>query len=163
MRSRFFHRLSGGHDRGLLYDIAHEAGRIPIGGVGLHLAGHTGASDHQDLVPRSFITNIKPGDTLRSGVPTLARGIAFGGDVGVARVDFSGDGGKNWQETQLGTDEGKYSFRQWQIRFNLPTPGNQLLMVRCTSSSGVVQPDTPNWNSAGFMRNVIEQTAVVVA
>ena len=115
------------------------------------------------MVPRSFITNIKSGDTLRAGVSTLARGIAFGGDAGVSRVEFSSDGGKSWQEAQLGTDEGKYSFRQWQIHFSLPTAGNQLLMVRCTSSSGEAQPDTPNWNSAGFMRNVIEQTAVVVA
>src|SRR5205823_7971720 len=37
------------------------------------------------MVPRSFITNIKPGDTLQAGAPTLVRGIAFGGDTGVAR------------------------------------------------------------------------------
>jgi hypothetical protein len=115
------------------------------------------------MVPRSFITNIKPGDTLRAAVPTLARGIAFGGDAGVSRVEFSGDGGKTWQEAQLGTDEGKYSFRQWQIRFSPPAAGNQLLMVRCTSTSGEAQPDTPNWNPAGFMRNVVEETAVAVA
>src|ERR1700736_694367 len=115
------------------------------------------------MVPRSFITNIKPGDTLRVGASTLARGIAFGGDGGVSRVDFSSDGGKSWQETQLGTDEGKYSFRQWQIRFSLPATGEHALMVRCTSSSGEVQPDAPNWNTAGFMRNVIEQTTVVAA
>src|SRR6195256_5311341 len=72
------------------------------------------------MVPRSFITNIKAGDTLPVGVPTLARGIAFGGDAGVSRVDFSNDGGKNWQHAELGKDEGKYSFRQWQIRFVLP-------------------------------------------
>ena len=115
------------------------------------------------MVPRSFITNIKPGDTLRAGASTLARGIAFGGDGGVSRVDFSSDGGKSWQETQLGTDEGKYSFRQWQIRFSPPATGEHALMVRCTSSSGEVQPDAPNWNPAGFMRNVIEQTTVVAA
>jgi hypothetical protein len=110
-----------------------------------------------------FITNIKPGDTLGAGTSTLARGIAFGGDGGVSRVDFSSDGGKSWQETQLGTDEGKYSFRQWQIRFSLPATGEHALMVRCTSSSGEMQPDAPNWNPAGFMRNVIEQTTVVAA
>jgi Mo-co oxidoreductase dimerisation domain len=105
----------------------------------------------------------EPADALRAGVRTLARGIAFGGDSGISRVGFSGDGGKSWQEAQLGKDEGKYSFRQWQIRFSLPVAGEHVLMVRCTSSSGEVQPDTPNWNPAGFMRNVIEQTAVVVA
>jgi len=115
------------------------------------------------MVPRSFITNIKPGDKLRAGAETLARGIAFGGDAGVSRLEFSSDGGKSWQQTQLGTDEGKYSFRQWQIRFTLPAAGEHLLKVRCTSSSGEVQPDTPNWNPAGFMRNVIEQIAIVAA
>jgi DMSO/TMAO reductase YedYZ molybdopterin-dependent catalytic subunit len=112
--------------------------------------------------PRSFITNIKGGDTLHSGAPLLARGIAFGGDTGVARVDFSSDGGATWQQAQLGRDEGKYSFRQWQITFSLPAKGGRVLMARCTSSSGETQPDAANWNPAGFMRNVIEQTPVVV-
>jgi DMSO/TMAO reductase YedYZ molybdopterin-dependent catalytic subunit len=115
------------------------------------------------MVPRSFITNIEAGDTLRAGAATLVRGIAFGGDSGVARVEFSSDGGKSWQQAQLGSDEGKYSFRQWQIRFAVPARGEHVLMVRCTSSSGETQPDTPNWNPAGFMRNVIEQTPVLVA
>jgi DMSO/TMAO reductase YedYZ molybdopterin-dependent catalytic subunit len=114
------------------------------------------------LVPRSFITNIKAGDTLRAGAPALARGIAFGGDAGVSRVDFSSDGGKSWQNAQLGTEEGKYSFRQWQISFTPPVAGSQVLMARCTSSRGETQPDKPNWNPGGFMRNVIEQTPVVV-
>jgi hypothetical protein len=115
------------------------------------------------MVPRSFITNIKAGDALQAGAPTLARGIAFGGDTGVSRVDFSSDGGNTWQQAQLGKDEGKYSFRQWQLRFAAPARGSHALMVRCTSSSGEMQPDTPNWNPSGFMRNVIEQTPVVVA
>jgi DMSO/TMAO reductase YedYZ molybdopterin-dependent catalytic subunit len=115
------------------------------------------------MVPRSFITNIKEGDTLQAGVSTLVRGIAFGGDTGVSRVDFSCDGGATWQETDLGTDQGKYSFRQWQRRFTPPTNGEQVLMVRCTSNTGKMQPDTPNWNPSGFMRNVVERTRVVVA
>jgi DMSO/TMAO reductase YedYZ molybdopterin-dependent catalytic subunit len=114
------------------------------------------------LVPRSFITNIKTGDRLQAGAPTLVRGIAFGGDAGVARVDFSGDGGRRWQQAELGRDEGKYSFRQWQIRF-APIRGDQVLTVRCTSTAGEMQPEAPNWNPSGFMRNVIEKTTVVAA
>jgi Mo-co oxidoreductase dimerisation domain len=115
------------------------------------------------MVPRSFITNIKPGASLHAGAATLARGIALGGDTGVSRVDFSSDGGKSWQQAQLGKDEGKYSFRQWQLRFVPPERGSYVLMVRCTNSSGETQPDAPNWNPSGFMRNVIEQTPVVVS
>jgi DMSO/TMAO reductase YedYZ molybdopterin-dependent catalytic subunit len=115
------------------------------------------------MVPRSFMTNIRTGDPLYAGRAALARGIAFGGDTGVARVDFSADGGNNWQAAQLGKDEGKYSFRQWQTEFTLPAQGDYVLMVRCTNSNGVAQPDAPNWNPAGFMRNVIEATPVVAS
>jgi len=115
------------------------------------------------MVPRSFITNIRPGDTLRAGVSTLARGVAFGGDSGVSQVDFSVDSSKNWRRAELGKDEGKYSFRKWQIRFDAPDRGDRTLMVRCTNAAGETQPYTPNWNPSGFMRNVIERIGVAVA
>jgi DMSO/TMAO reductase YedYZ molybdopterin-dependent catalytic subunit len=112
------------------------------------------------MVPRSFITNIKAGASLPAGAPTLARGIAFGGDTAVAKVVFSPDGGKTWQPAKLGKDEGKYSFRQWETNFTLADKGAHSLMVRCTNSDGVAQPHAANWNPSGFMRNVIETTPV---
>jgi DMSO/TMAO reductase YedYZ molybdopterin-dependent catalytic subunit len=114
------------------------------------------------MVPRSFITNIKAGDMLKVSAPTAARGIAFGGDAGVSRVDFSSDGGKTWLPAELDKDEGKYSFRRWQTPLSFADRGDRVLMVRCTNTTGEMQTDIPNWNPAGFMRNVIEQTNVVV-
>jgi hypothetical protein len=115
------------------------------------------------MVPRSFITNIKAEASVPAGAPTLARGIAFGGDGGVAKVDFSADGGKTWQPAKLGKDEGKYGFRQWEANFTLADKGAHSLMVRCTNSDGAAQPDVANWNASGFMRNVIETTPVTAA
>jgi DMSO/TMAO reductase YedYZ molybdopterin-dependent catalytic subunit len=115
------------------------------------------------MVPRSFFTNVDPGATLSAAKPTLVRGIAFGGDSGVASVDVSTDGGKTWQPAQLGKDEGKYSFRQWQTQLTLPSAGKYGLAVRCKNTNGEAQPDTPNWNGSGFMRNVIETTNVVAS
>jgi len=115
------------------------------------------------MVPRSFLTNVSPGNTVPVGAPTPARGIAFGGDCGVAKVDISSDAGKSWNATQLGKDEGKYGFRQWETRITLPSAGRYTLMVRCTNTNGEAQPDTPNWNPAGFMRNVIESVDVIAA
>jgi hypothetical protein len=114
-------------------------------------------------VPRSFITNIRAGDTVTLGAPAQVRGIAFGGDCGVAHVDLSIDSGKSWQPTQLGKDEGKYGFRQWQTQFTLPSRGDYTLMIRCTNTNGEAQPDFPVWNPAGYMRNTLESTHVVAA
>jgi DMSO/TMAO reductase YedYZ molybdopterin-dependent catalytic subunit len=115
------------------------------------------------MVPRSFVTNIQPGETLPAGAPLTARGIAFGGDTGVAGVGLSTDGGRSWRPAELGRDEGKYGFREWQAPFTLAGRGAHTLMVRCTNRDGVVQPERANWNPSGFMRNVIEATAVVAS
>jgi DMSO/TMAO reductase YedYZ molybdopterin-dependent catalytic subunit len=115
------------------------------------------------MVPRSFVTNMVSGSKVRAAAPMLLRGIAFGGDCGVASVDFSIDRGRSWHQAQLGKDEGEYGFRQWQTQLTLPAPGEYGLLVRCTNSNGVAQPDTPNWNPGGFMRNVVESVDVIAA
>jgi hypothetical protein len=113
------------------------------------------------MVPRSFVTNFASGDTVKTAAaPVTLRGIAFGGDCGVARVDVSTDGGQTWRPTQLGLDEGKYGFRKWETQLTFANPGEHHFQVRCTNSNGVPQPDVPNWNPAGFMRNVVESTRI---
>jgi DMSO/TMAO reductase YedYZ molybdopterin-dependent catalytic subunit len=114
------------------------------------------------MVPRSFFTNVQAGEGLPAGTPAPVRGIALGGDAGVAAVDLSSDGGRTWSAAALGPDEGKYGFRRWQADVTL-APGRHVLMVRCTNANGVVQPMQPNWNPAGFMRNVVESVDVVAA
>jgi DMSO/TMAO reductase YedYZ molybdopterin-dependent catalytic subunit len=113
------------------------------------------------MVPRSFVTNVASGSKVKAAAPTTLRGIAFGGDCGVASVDFSIDHGQSWHRTGLGKDEGKYGFRQWQTQLTLPAAGEYGVLTRCTNSNGVAQPDTPNWNPAGFMRNVVESVDII--
>ena len=114
------------------------------------------------MVPRSFVTNLKDGATLKAGASTLVRGIAFGGSTGVKAVDISVDGGTSWRPRTLGNDEGKYSFRQWQTEI-APPAGPVSVMVRCTNSDGLAQPKTMNWNPSGFMHNGIETLHVTAA
>lgn len=112
------------------------------------------------MVPRSFFTSIREGTTLPVGAETTVRGIAFGGDSAIARVLFSPDAGSHWQEARLGADHGKYSFRQWEVSFRPPGQGAQRLMIRAVNTAGVSQPDHPNWNGGGFMRNVVESISI---
>jgi DMSO/TMAO reductase YedYZ molybdopterin-dependent catalytic subunit len=114
------------------------------------------------MVPRSFFTNVTEGASLPAGANAAIRGIAFGGDTGVAKVELSMDDGQTWQPATLGEDHGKYSFRRWQVNIPQLAKGHHSLMVRCTSLSGDVQPATPNWNNSGFMLNAVE-TAHVTA
>jgi DMSO/TMAO reductase YedYZ molybdopterin-dependent catalytic subunit len=115
------------------------------------------------MLPRSFVTNVRNHATVKAGATVPIRGIAFGGDCGVSRVEISADDGRSWQAAALGSDMGKYSFRQWSSQIAAPQSGNITLQVRATNTKGEVQPSEPNWNSAGFMRNVIERIQLAVA
>ena len=114
------------------------------------------------MLPRSFFTNVRDGAVLKAGQTTTVRGIGFGGDTGLAKVLFSSDAGASWQEARLGKDYGKYSFRQWEVPVRLST-GPHKWMVKAVNTDGAVQPDQPNWNGGGFMRNVIESVSVRAA
>ena len=70
------------------------------------------------MVPRSFFTNVTDTTIVKPGAAVPVRGIAFGGDGGVSQVELSADGGQSWQKTELGRDEGTYSFRQWSTQIN---------------------------------------------
>jgi DMSO/TMAO reductase YedYZ molybdopterin-dependent catalytic subunit len=112
------------------------------------------------MLPRSFFTNVKSGAIFQAGRPTTVRGIAFGGDREVAKVLVSADAGKHWQDAQLGSDLGKYSFRQWSLALRFAASGSYELRVKALNTAGSVQPERANWNGAGFMRNVIESVTV---
>jgi DMSO/TMAO reductase YedYZ molybdopterin-dependent catalytic subunit len=115
------------------------------------------------MLPRSFFTNIQDGAVLKVGQATTVRGIAFGGDTGLAKVFFSSDAGGRWQEARLGSDHGKYSFRRWEVPLRLSSRGPHKLMVKALNTAGSAQPDHANWNGAGFMRNVVESVSVQAA
>lgn len=115
------------------------------------------------MPPRSFITNLAEGATVKAGAPLSVRGIAFGGDRGVAAVDLSADGGRSWRRAALGRDEGRYSFRRFDALLPAPARGAVTLMARATNSAGVAQPLKPNWNPGGYVRCVVERVGVTAA
>jgi DMSO/TMAO reductase YedYZ molybdopterin-dependent catalytic subunit len=114
------------------------------------------------MLPRSFFTNVRDGASVKAGSALLVRGIAFGGANALRKVQLSYDGGHTWSDTELGKDYGKYSFRQWHKTVKFGQAGKQMLMVRAIDAKGEAQPSTPNWNGAGFMRNIIESVDVTV-
>jgi sulfite dehydrogenase (cytochrome) subunit A len=139
-----------------------SAYRIPDNACGCVAPGST----PQKTIPinrlnvRSFITSLKDGDQLKSGEVIQVKGIAFDGGYGIHQVLFSENGGSAWREAELGSDLGKYSFREWQVQFT-PRRGPLELRVKATNRIGQSQPLEPLWNPAGYMRNVVEKVNVV--
>jgi DMSO/TMAO reductase YedYZ molybdopterin-dependent catalytic subunit len=110
---------------------------------------------------RSFITSVLDGAQVKAGQTTL-KGMAFDGVTGIKEVAVSTDDGKTWASARLGTDLGKYSFREWTLPVTMAA-GAHVLKVRATSNGGKTQPEKATWNPAGYMRNVIETTRVTAA
>jgi DMSO/TMAO reductase YedYZ molybdopterin-dependent catalytic subunit len=114
------------------------------------------------MVPRSFFTNVGGDSHVRRDQLFTVRGIAFGGDSGIAKVLVSLDAGHTWKTARLGPDRGKYSFRRWELPARFAATGPQKLMVRAVNAAGVAQPERPNWNTGGYMLNVVESVSVQV-
>lgn len=110
------------------------------------------------MPPRSFITSHVDGERVPAGRLVELRGIAMGGDCGVARVDVLGDGRSF--PANLGPDEGAHSFRRWTA--TIPATAG-LVGPRCTNTNGTTQPLEATWNPSGYARNVVEPVGLVVA
>lgn len=107
---------------------------------------------------RSFVTSHADGATVRAGRPVEFGGIAFNA-AGIARVLVSADAGATWQDARLGEDLGRYSFREWRLALDLPK-GRRSVQVRAFGVDGEAQPLEQRWQSAGYMRNVVESLTV---
>jgi len=114
------------------------------------------------LAVRSFITSVQSGESLPAGRSMELKGIAFDGGSGIRSVDVSTDGGQTWQAAALGEDLGRFSFREWRLPVSFASKGAAVLMVRATSMQGETQPLAAVWNPAGYRRNVVESTPVIV-
>jgi DMSO/TMAO reductase YedYZ molybdopterin-dependent catalytic subunit len=121
--------------------------------------------------PRSFVTSHVDGSKLGNGE---VRGIAMGGDSGVAKVVLTatevpyGTVAVDKPEVreflaELDKEEGKYGFRSWRAQVPKlagPFREQMTLAVCCTNTNRAAQPDRQLWNPSGYARNIVERTLV---
>ena len=70
---------------------------------------------------------------------TLVGGIAFAGDRGITKVEFSVDGGTTWQSAEIGPALSPYSWILWTSQWDPPLPKPYNILVRSTDGTGEVQ------------------------
>jgi DMSO/TMAO reductase YedYZ molybdopterin-dependent catalytic subunit len=80
--------------------------------------------------------------------PIEVKGVAYGGDRGISKVEWSFDGGAQWTEAEIYYSGGDLAWSLWQAPGGwLPSaPGNYVVVARATDGEGEVQdwdPDRP--------------------
>jgi len=71
--------------------------------------------------------------------PIEVKGVAFGGDRGISRVEFSDDGGQTWDEAEVYYSGGDLAWSLWSYKWEPDDADDYTLVVRATDGEGDVQ------------------------
>jgi DMSO/TMAO reductase YedYZ molybdopterin-dependent catalytic subunit len=71
--------------------------------------------------------------------PVEVKGMAFGGDRGISRVELSFDDGKTWNEAEIYYSGGNLAWSLWKAHWTPAAAGDYALLVRATDAEGDVQ------------------------
>src|SRR5437660_6957987 len=71
--------------------------------------------------------------------PIEVKGIAYGGDRGISRVELSSDGGKWWRDAEIYYSGGNLAWSLWKTEWMPDAAGDYMLVVRATDGEGDVQ------------------------
>lgn len=90
------------------------------------------------------------------------RGAAYAGEDSIKEVEVSADNGHSWnQATLIGLDV-PYAWRHWEYLWEAKRKGNVTIMSRATSTRGMKQPDTANWNVLGYCNNGVREHSITI-
>jgi DMSO/TMAO reductase YedYZ molybdopterin-dependent catalytic subunit len=71
--------------------------------------------------------------------PIEVKGIAFGGDRGISRVELSFDDGQIWSDAEIYYSGGNLAWSLWKAQWTPAAAGDYALVVRATDGDGDVQ------------------------
>jgi len=115
-----------------------------------------------EMVVNSLVTNLEEGQRFAFAQEITVAGVAWDGGFGIATVEVSEDGGRNWRAAQLASDLGKFSWRQWSHRLTPGRPGSLTLMARAMNRAGATQTIELIFNPAGYHNNVVQRINVEI-
>lgn len=111
---------------------------------------------------RSLIARPAAGSSLAVGEEVALAGSAWSGRRRVVRVEVSTDGGRSWEDAELGEPAGPHAAAPWRFRWTPRRAGAAELVVRATDDAGERQPLEPRWNRYGYGNNVVHRVGVDV-
>ncbi len=121
-----------------------------------------GTTPITEIAVNSLVVEPAEGTRVAAGRMLEVKGIAWDGGAGIARVEYSLDGGVGWRSAELEGGLGRFSFCPWKVSFTPRVRGPLLLQVRATNRLGASQPQELIRNPAGYHHNVVQRLAVEV-
>ncbi len=115
--------------------------------------------------PRSWVTSHVMRDPISAAAPVSLRGLAMGGNAGVAHVDvLIGNLGAPPKIVRAGLEgaDDTYGFRRWSATLPPQPAGLVSLGTRCTNKTGQSQPLAQAWNPSGYARTTVERLRLLV-
>ena len=95
--------------------------------------------------------------------PIDVKGIAFGGDRGISRVEISDDDGETWTDANIHYAGTKLTWALWTYQWRPDGPDDYTLVVRATDGEGAVQEweedRSPFSGVTGFHKIAVHVTA----
>ncbi|PYL33273.1 MAG: hypothetical protein DMF35_06890 [Verrucomicrobia bacterium] len=95
--------------------------------------------------------------------PIEVKGIAFGGDRGISRVEISDDDGETWTDANIHYAGTKLTWALWTYKWRPDGPDDYTLVVRATDGEGAVQEweedRSPFSGVTGFHKIAVHVTA----
>ena len=120
----------------------------------------TRRGDNAELIPlsemqtKSEIVQPREGEAVPSNSIVRVQGAAWTGDGEIARVEFSADGGKTWNEAKLLGESKPTAWRLWEFNWKTPAhSGKATLIARATDSKGRTQPVERDPDRGTYMIN----------
>jgi sulfite oxidase len=116
-----------------------------------------------ELPVNSIVLAPLAGARLAAGSVAVAGVALAGGDRGIARVEITADGGRNWTQAVLEPGAGRHVWRRWWATLELP-PGRHEIAARAFDSAAQTQPaDVADvWNFKGYANNAWHRVRVDV-
>jgi DMSO/TMAO reductase YedYZ molybdopterin-dependent catalytic subunit len=99
----------------------------------------------------------------QSNGPIEVKGIAFGGDRGISRVEISDDDGETWDDANIDYPGTKLTWALWSYDWRPDSADDYTLVVRATDGEGEVQEweedRSPFSGVTGFHKIIVHITA----
>jgi DMSO/TMAO reductase YedYZ molybdopterin-dependent catalytic subunit len=107
-----------------------------------------------EMQVKSAIARPASFERVAAGATYRVSGAAWAGDIDIAKVHVSIDGGKSWRAAKLLDEPMPFTWRLWEYQWQVPAGGGRYtLMSKATDKAGRTQPDNHDPDRRSYMIN----------